>query len=94
MPASIEKSVSEELKPFVGQPIDTPALEKKLTRIRGTGRFESLDYGWITENGKPGLIIHGYEKTYGPPFLDLGIQIDNANTDDTKRQSARASDLL
>ncbi len=83
MPPAIEKSVSEELQPFVGQPIDTAALEKKLTRIRGTGRFESLDYGWTTENGKPGLIIHGYEKTYGPPFLDLGIQIDNSNTDDT-----------
>jgi NTE family protein len=83
MPTSIEKQISSELKPFVGQPIDTAALEKKLTRIRGTGRFESLDYGWITENGKPGLIIHGYEKTSGPPFLDLGLQIDNSSTDDT-----------
>src|SRR5262249_17183509 len=58
-------------------------IEKRLTRIRGTGRFESVDYGLITDNGKPGLVVRGYEKTYGPPFLDLGIQIDNSNTDDT-----------
>jgi NTE family protein len=83
MPPSVQRTVTSELKPFAGQPIDTALLEKRLTRIRGTGRFESMDYGWIVDNGKPGLIVRGYEKTYGPPFLDLGVQIDNSNTDDT-----------
>src|SRR5262249_25960289 len=50
----------------------------------GTGRFDSLNYGWTVENGKTGLLIRAKEKAYGPPFLDVGLLVNNASTDDTE----------
>ena len=33
---------------------------------------------------KTGLIIRAQEKSYGPPFLDLGLLANNTSTDDTE----------
>ena len=50
----------------------------------GTGRFETLNYAWVRENEKTGLLIRAQEKSYGPPFLDLGLLINNTATDDAE----------
>ena len=50
----------------------------------GAGRLETLDYEWVKEGGKDGLLIHTTEKTYGPPFLDIGLVVNNSATDDTE----------
>ena len=50
----------------------------------GTGRFDTLNYGWVRENEKTGLLIRAQEKSYSPPFLDLGLLINNTATDDAE----------
>ena len=67
-----------------GKPIDPQLLERELTKLWGTGRFETLNYGWVRESGKTGLIVHAKEKTYGPPFLELGLLVNNTSTDDAE----------
>ena len=67
-----------------GKPIDPQILGSELTKVWGTGRFETLNYGWIRENEKTGLLIQAQEKSYAPPFLDLGLLINNTATDDAQ----------
>ena len=77
-----DRALQESLAKFVGKPVDPPAVEKALTRITGTGVIASAGYTMTTNQaGAPGLAARTYEKTYGPPFLDLGITIDGSDPD-------------
>jgi len=78
--AQIEEALSE----IDGKPIDHHELEEGLRKVWGTGRLESLDYQWIREGGKDGLLIRTVDKSYGPPFLDVGFVVNNSATDDTE----------
>jgi NTE family protein len=78
------KAIAERLRKFGGKPIDTERLERDLKEVWGTGRFETVNYEWMIENGKPGLLIRAQEKAYGPPFLDIGVVVNNSATDDTE----------
>jgi NTE family protein len=78
------RSITQGLGKIEGKPIDPEALERELTKVWGTERFETLNYSLIREKGATGLLIHAQEKTYGPPFLDLGLALDNTATNDTE----------
>ena len=39
----------------------------------------SIGYTAIVRAGRPGLEIDPYEKSYGPPFLNLGVSIDGSD---------------
>ncbi|MFN7927484.1 MAG: patatin-like phospholipase family protein [Blastocatellia bacterium] len=67
-----------------GQPLDPATIAGELTKVWGTGRFETLNYAWVREGDKTGLLIRAQEKRYGPPFLDLGVLVNNTATDDTE----------
>ena len=77
------RALAKRLEGLEGQPLDPARIQKELTLIRGEGRFDSLDYAWAREGGRDGLVVRAREKSYGPPFLDLGLQVDNSSTDDT-----------
>lgn len=78
------QAIAREFGEFEGKPIDPQEVAKDLINVWGMGRFESLEYSWIRENEKNGLLIRAQEKTYGPPFLDLGLLVNNSATDDTE----------
>jgi NTE family protein len=78
------EAITEGLTKLEGKPLDTELVERELKDAWGTGRFDALNYEWIVENGKTGLLIRAQEKTYGPPFLDLGLVVNNSSTDDTE----------
>ncbi len=64
------------LYPFVGRPLNTGELERTLTRLAGEGRYQSVDYGFLSgEGGKTILQIRVLEKTYAPPTLDFAIGV-------------------
>jgi NTE family protein len=66
------------LRSFQGPNLDTRRLAQQLTRIAGEGRFDSLGYeGFITPGGQ-GLRIRAHEKTYGPPFLDVALNVQGS----------------
>lgn len=70
----IEQQVSKRLKGSV----DLPNLETQLTRIAGTGQFDRLGYEGFTNNGVPSLRVTAHEKTYGPPFIDLAVNVEGS----------------
>jgi NTE family protein len=76
-----EKYLLRELDDYAGQPLKTKRLEETLTRIAGRGRYESLGYGLTVGPSRRGiniLEISVREKTYAPPAINLGIEIDGS----------------
>ena len=79
-----ERMITRDLSTFEGKPIDPEGLAQELRKVRGNGRFDSLDYTWVRKNQRDGLLVRAHEKTHGPPFLDLGLVINNSASDDTE----------
>ena len=59
-------------------PLNLPHLENQLTQIAGEGQFDRLGYEGFTQNGVPALRITAHEKTYGPPFVDLAVNVEGS----------------
>jgi NTE family protein len=59
-------------------PLDLSKLDTQLTRIAGEGQFDRLGYEGFTQNGVPALRITTHEKSYGPPFVDLAVNVDGS----------------
>jgi NTE family protein len=76
------KSVQESLEPIVGKPLDQKSFDQVLTSLTGIGRFDSVSYDMIRENGQEGLVVYLQEKTYAPPTLRPAFVIDGQQTDD------------
>jgi NTE family protein len=60
------------------QPLNLDQLDTRLTHITGDGQFESLDYEGFVQNGVPGLRIVAHQKNYGPPFVDLAVDVEGS----------------
>jgi NTE family protein len=73
-----DRRIQQALKPVTNGPLDLPKLETRLTRIAGEGQFDRLGYEGFTQNGVPALRVTAHEKTYGPPFVDLAINVDGS----------------
>jgi NTE family protein len=58
--------------------LDIPKLDTQLTRIAGEGQFDRLGYEGFTQNNVPSLLITTHEKSYGPPFVDLAVNVEGS----------------
>ena len=74
--------IETKLQEFVDQPLDPLVLNKELTKIWGRGRYLGLAYQIVDENGQPGLLIKARQKEYAPPFLNVGLELNNTSTDE------------
>ena len=70
--------IKQRLKPATSGQLDIPALETQLTRIAGEGQFDRLGYEGFAQNGVPALRVTAHEKTYGPPFVDLAVNVQGS----------------
>jgi NTE family protein len=75
-------NIHKFLSPLAGKPIDKPVLDGLLTRLTGTGKYDSVTYDMVRDNGQDGLLVRVHEKTYGPPFVQPTFQVDGTQTDD------------
>lgn len=70
--------IQHRLEKSVHAPIDLHAVETQLTRLAGEGQFDRLGYEGFTQNGVPALRVTAHEKTYGPPFIDLAVNVEGS----------------
>ncbi len=61
------------LKP--GQALNSAQLDKEINEIYGLDVFESVRYEIVEEGGKTGLVLHAREKSWGPNYLQFGIEL-------------------
>ena len=68
--------IQHELAKELRGPLDLDKLDTQLTRIAGEGQFDRLGYEGFTQNGVPALRVTTHDKSYGPPFVDLAVNVD------------------
>jgi NTE family protein len=73
-----QRHLQRRLQRLLHQPLNLDQLDTRLTRITGDGQFESLGYEGFVQNGVPGLRIVAQQKNYGPPFVDLAVDVDGS----------------
>jgi NTE family protein len=76
----LETDLRRALKPVLGQPIDTATMADEILRATGTDRYEYLTYRLTNEPQPTGLNIGVRQKEYGPPFLMLGLELNNVDS--------------
>jgi NTE family protein len=76
------EAIREKLAKDIGHPIDPSNLDRQLSDIRGSGRYESLGYDLVQLSGRPWLRILVREKPYGPPFIIPAVQIQSRGAAD------------
>jgi NTE family protein len=79
-PARVE--IERSLNQIINKPINTAFLNTEMTRYVGYGTLNAAGYNMVDRNGVPGLEVNTYPRYNGPPFLDLGINIDGSDTED------------
>jgi NTE family protein len=73
-----DRRLQKRISKTVEGPLDLGKLDKQLTRIAGEGQFDRLGYEGFTQNGVPGLRVTTHDKSYGPPFVDLAVNVDGS----------------
>ncbi len=73
-----DERIQHQLDKALRGPLNLPRLETKLTRIAGEGQFDRLGYEGFTQDGVPGLRVTTHEKSYGPPFVDLAVNVNGS----------------
>jgi NTE family protein len=78
-----QRRLSELLGPHVGVPFDVEALEYQLAELSGLDRYETIGWRFVTSaEGDRGLLIQARPKPYAPPFMMLGLNLENTTSDD------------
>jgi NTE family protein len=75
---SVRAAVERKFAPIVGKPVNTNQIEGLLAELRADGGYEA-DYtvGYDSKNSKqPIILVAVNEKKNGPPFLDVGLNIE------------------
>lgn len=61
------------LKP--GQALNSAQLDKEVNEIYGLDVFESVRYEVVKEDDQTGLVLHVKEKSWGPNYLQFGMEL-------------------
>ncbi|GAB4402556.1 MAG: patatin-like phospholipase PlpD [Rhodoferax sp.] len=70
------------LADLVGAPLSLDALDKRLLRAYGDGDYENVDYSVLGPAQAPRLRVTATEKSWGPDYLRLGLNLQtNFNLD-------------
>jgi NTE family protein len=77
-----EKNIAQFLSKYAGKPFDTGKFEDSLTRLTGVGRYDSITYSILEEDGREGLLVRVHEKTYAPPLLQPSVEINGSEPQD------------
>jgi len=84
--AGVQGDKAEEIKrdvqSEVGSTLEPDRIGRKLSEIRGGGRYESVGYNIVQLDREPRLRIHAKEKSYGPPLITPILQIESTHSSD------------
>ncbi len=73
-----DSRIQHQLDKKLSEPLNLNQLDTQLTRIAGEGQFDRLGYEGFTQNGVAALRVTAHEKSYGPPFVDLAINVEGS----------------
>jgi NTE family protein len=81
--ASDTKRLDALLARHVGVPVDINALEADLAIVAGLDLYETATWRMVHDDARGyGLRVQGRAKMYAPPFLMLGMNLENTTSSD------------
>jgi NTE family protein len=80
--APAQEDIRRYLKNFIGKPLNADSLDPALTRLTGSGRYDTLNYRIVERGGKQGLLILVKEKNFAPPTLQPAFEVDGSEAGD------------
>ena len=78
-----QEEIRRSLEENIGAELQTAALESDLNALYSRGRYRALSYRGITRE-QEGLLVEVTPKSHGPPFIDLGFEINGADIDNIR----------
>jgi NTE family protein len=72
----------------VDQPFDVAAVEHDLSSLSGLDRYQSVDWQIVGSPGEESLLVRAREKRHAPPFMMVGINLENLTSNDFRAQLA------
>ena len=76
----VEAEIRRALTPILNTPVQPDEMAQHLLQITGSDRYEYLTYT-VTDRPQPTALQIGVrEKTYGPPFLMVGLDLNNIDS--------------
>jgi NTE family protein len=80
-----QKSLEEELDSRLKGQILTPEkIDSSLTEITGYGPYQSASYAFARKDGGDGVLVDVQPKSYGPPILNTGINVEGSDTSEIR----------
>ena len=76
----VKQVIGQEFKNQIGVPLDPAVMREDILRVTGTDRYEYLTYRAIERDGRTGVNVIVRQKTYGPPFLALSLELSNVDS--------------
>jgi NTE family protein len=81
--SSDERQLSDLLARHIGVPFNIEPFETDLAILSGLDRYETITYRIVKNaNAESGLLVEGRPKPYGPPFLMMGLNLENTTSED------------
>jgi NTE family protein len=77
-----QTEIANEFTQYVNKPIDTQKIQNTITDLQGRGLYSSISYNLIDKDGSTGLLVRPRLKSYGPPFLNVGVFLSSNNVND------------
>jgi NTE family protein len=75
--------LKELLNPLLGAAVDTTVLKHQIGELSGLDRYESITWRMVdNDKGETGLLVVARPNPTGPPFLMLGINLENITSDE------------
>jgi NTE family protein len=80
--------VRKQLARHVDTPINVEELQEDLAELSGLDRYQGITWQVMGPPGREGVMVRAREKAYAPPFLMLGLNLENTTSDDFRVQFA------
>ena len=66
----------------VGVPVDVAAIEQDIAMVTGLDRYQTVTWQPMQDGRGHGLLVRGRLKPYAPPFMMLGVNLENTTSSD------------
>jgi NTE family protein len=81
--ASDARRLDALLARHVGVPLDVGAVEREIEEVTGLDRYQTVTWELTHDAARgPGLRVLGRVKPYAPPFMMLGVNLENTTSSD------------
>ena len=78
-----EERLNVLLAKHVGRPVDALALEREIAVVAGLDRYQTVTWALVEDGTRGvGLRVRGRVKPYAPPFMMLGVNLENTTSSD------------